>query len=307
MISFTNQIKDEICRTKPFRKNLFRAQCCGLFLCGKDYTQNKMRLTTENRQVAKLYASAIGSLFPLVGSITIQTRLRADGRDFITVSVDDSNDRSAILSSLAPDDFLWDDANVVSAFISGVFLACGSIIAPQKSYHLEFALPRFELAQTIIPPLQTLGLNPKQLIRRGIPILYFRESEQIEDLLARMGAPLCAMEMMDVKILKEMRNKVNRVTNCETANIDKTVAAALEQQREIEYIQTAQGLESLPSELAELATLRLQNPELSLRELGQLLVTPLSRSGVNHRLQRLMEIAANIRKKAGTVRDPEPF
>ncbi len=131
-------------------------------------------------------------------------------------------------------------------------------------------------------------------------MLYYRESENIEDALTAAGAPKSAMELMEVKIVRDMRNKVNRVTNCETANIDKTVTASARQIADIEYLILSLGLEGLPEELREVAVKRMENPELSLRELLGTLSEPLSRSGLNHRLSRLSRMAEELRTRTQT-------
>ena len=132
----------------------------------------------------------------------------------------------------------------------------------------------------------------KHAVRKGAQLLYLKESEQIEDMLTFMGATKASVHMMEIKIYKELRNKANRVTNCETANIDKTVNAATAQVEQIQWLLECRGWGGLPEELWELAQLRLDHPEMSLRELGEALSTPLSRSGVNHRLKRLTQLAA---------------
>lgn len=167
-----------------------------------------------------------------------------------------------------------------------LFLSCGSVTDPVKGYHMEFTLP----SQDLVTPITELlfFLVPfKHTVRKGTHLLYLKESEQIEDMLTFMGAPRASVHMMEVKIYKELRNKANRVTNCETANIDKTVNAATAQVEQIQWLLERGGWAGLPEELRELARLRLDHPEMSLRELGEALSTPLSRSGDYHRFKRL--------------------
>ena len=189
-------------------------------------------------------------------------------------------------------DLLGGDAGT-AAFVGGAFLACGSFADPEKKYHLEFAVPREEICGTLTGILQEVGFFPRITVRRSLPLVYSHDSEQIEDLLTFMGAPITSLDVMNIKILKERRNAANRAFNCDNANIDKVVSAAVVQ---IEAIQ-AVGIENLPEELRPLAILRLENPDDSLRELGQKLSPPLSRSGVNHRLERILALA-NERKNA---------
>lgn len=165
---------------------------------------------------------------------------------------------------------------------------------PEVDYHLEFSVPFLNLSRDLVTLLRELGLSAKQARRAGGYVVYFKESESIEDCLTLMGATSAALELMGVKMVKDIRNNINRVTNCESANIDKTVAAAAVQSEALRKIERTVGLDALPEELREIAYLRLENPELSLRELGEALDRPLTRSGVNHRLRRILEFAEKL-------------
>ena len=167
---------------------------------------------------------------------------------------------------------------------------------PERDYRAEFVVPARRLCDDLETFLGESLAPPKRTVRRNDYLLYYKESEHIEDLLTYIGAPKSSLELMEVKIVKEVRNKVNRATNCETANIGKTVAAAMGQVRAIQRIEATCGLGALDEELRELARLRLENPELSLRELGAALSSPISRSGVNHRLRRILEFAEELEK-----------
>ena len=194
-------------------------------------------------------------------------------------------------------DFAWVPEEEAAAFLSGAFLACGAVSDPEKGYRVEFATQHQPLADDLAALLAEVLAPPKRTVRRNDYLLYYKESENIEDLLTYLGAPKSSLELMEVKIVKELRNRVNRATNCETANISKTVNAALAQIEDIRLIEASGGVGALDEELRELARLRLQNPDMSLRELGQALTSPISRSGVNHRLRRISEYAAELRKK----------
>lgn len=176
-------------------------------------------------------------------------------------------------------------------------MTCGTMTDPVKDYHLEFVVPFMNLAKdlsAIIREAYELDLQPGLLNRKGAFVVYVKGSERVADLLTFMGAGNAAMELMQAKMLKEVRNNVNRKNNFETANIDKTASAAAAQVIAIEKILNSSGISSLPEELQELAMLRYRNPEMSLRELGETLSEPLSRSGVNHRLQRIIELAGAL-------------
>ncbi len=174
----------------------------------------------------------------------------------------------------------------------GAFLSCGTVTDPQKDYHLEFSVAHRRLAQdlvTLLEEIEGLRIQPSVTRRKGSYVVYIKGSEQIADLLTFMGAPSASMALMQAKMVKEVRNYVNRTTNFETANIDKTASASARQVAAIHGLEETVGLEQLPEDLREMAYLRLQNPDMSLRELGEAL--SISRSGANHRIQRLMELA----------------
>lgn len=184
----------------------------------------------------------------------------------------------------------------LGVFTAGAFLACGSVNDPAKEYHLEFAVPGEKLAGQLVSLLSDIGVSAKTAIRRGQYIVYIKGSESIEDTLTFIGAQQCTLELMNVKIYKDVRNKANRIANCDSANIDKVVAAAMKQQEDIMLIASTAGLDTLSDELREVAELRLENVGMSLQEIGNSLSEPISRSGVNHRFRKLAKIADEIRQ-----------
>jgi hypothetical protein len=185
--------------------------------------------------------------------------------------------------------------NSLGVFTAGVFLACGSVNDPSKEYHLEFAVQGEELAGGLSMLLGDIGVNAKTVLRRGQYVVYIKGSESIEDTLTFIGAQQCTLELMNVKIYKDVRNKANRIANCDAANIDKVVKAALKQIEDIKLIEQTIGFESLSEELREVAELRLENTDMSLQEIGENLSEPISRSGVNHRFKKLAAIADMLR------------
>ncbi|PWL63102.1 MAG: DNA-binding protein WhiA [Oscillospiraceae bacterium] len=301
-MTFTYKIKSEIYRSKAFRGPRRAAQAYGLLLFGKHFGEEAIGLVTENKRVTKLYANAITDLVGITESITIK-ETKHTGNSVFAVSVDSREDREKVLAFFGHREGaegirmenLAEEGDL-AAFLSGAFLACGNVTDPQKSYHLEFVVPSPGLAQPLCDAIGLILPTPKLTRRRGQEIVYYKESENIEDLLATIGASTAALELMEVKIYKDMRNKVNRVTNCETANIEKTVTAAMQQIEDINLILRERGEGALEDDLRELAFLRLQNPEMSLRELGENLSENISRSGVNHRLKRIGALADEIRR-----------
>ncbi|MGN0597052.1 MAG: DNA-binding protein WhiA [Ruminiclostridium sp.] len=182
-------------------------------------------------------------------------------------------------------------------FLRGVFLACGSISDPNREYHLELTLSTEEKCNAVFSLINEQGMSIKKSSRGGQAFLYAKESERISDFLTYIGAMIHSMEIMNVKIYKDVRNNVNRAVNCEAANIGKTVAAAQKQVEDIELIAERSGLNSLSEDLRQVAEMRLENRDMSLREIGEMLNPPISRSGVNHRLERISKIADSLRNK----------
>lgn len=181
------------------------------------------------------------------------------------------------------------------AFVRGIFLANGSISDPQKSYHFELVFAHRRQAEQLRSLLRSFDVEAGIVVRKNASVLYVKEGAQISDLLNVMEAHVALMELENVRILKEMRNSINRQVNCETANINKTVAAATRQIEDIKLIRDTIGFDELKDELKEMAELRLSYPESSLKELGTLLSVPIGRSGVNHRLAKLCEIAEGLK------------
>lgn len=187
------------------------------------------------------------------------------------------------------------------AFIRGCFLASGSISAPQKGYHFEIVTVSEARALQLQQLIHSCGIEAKTVVRKKYHVVYAKEGEQIADLLSLMEAPKARMDFENIRILKDVRNSVNRKVNCEAANLNKTANASLEQVRDIEYISEYYGLESLPENLKQAARLRLEKPDASLTELGKLMDPPVSKSGVNHRFKKLKALANAVREKGGRL------
>ncbi len=182
------------------------------------------------------------------------------------------------------------------AFLRGIFLATGSVSDPSKAYHFEIVVRNKDMATYIRDVIQSFSLDAKITKRKKYYIVYLKEGAMIVDMLKVMEASVNLMDMENVLILKEMRNDINRRVNCETANIKKTVNAARRQIHDIEYIMQTKGIQYLSPSLREIAQLRLEEPDANLNELGEMLNPPVSKSGVNHRLRKISEIANELRE-----------
>ena len=187
------------------------------------------------------------------------------------------------------------------AFIRGAFLAAGSMSDPKKSYHFEIVCAVEEMAEKIRDVICSFGMDAKIVSRKKSFVVYLKEGSQIVDILNIMEAHVSLMELENVRILKEMRNSVNRKVNCETANINKTVSAAVKQVEDITYLRDHIGFDNLPENLVETALARLSNPDATLKELGESLSPPVGKSGINHRLRKLSEMAERVREQGGIL------
>lgn len=304
-MSFSKETKKELCTAPVTRAEDGEALIYGMLLFSKVFSPSAISFTTESREAAQLYSEKVSSDMSVIADISVTlTRKGSEGKSWC-LSIPDSGDCKKIFDHFGHDPMSpslrinrsnIDEDGTIPYFLRGAFLVCGNVSDPVKDYHLEFAVPHMNLAKDlarIISETELLG-TPKTVRRKGSYVVYIKESDAIADLLTYIGAPMSALEIMQQKIYKSVRNKVNRQINSETANSNKTALASAKQIAAIEKISRECGLDSLTPDLRELAQIRLDNPEYNLRELGEALSTPISRSGVNHRLARIMKIADKI-------------
>ena len=302
-MSFSSEVKKELCAVQCFDREMLKAELYGMLLFGKVFRSNEILFTTENAYAAKRVTFLLENLYMPIIEKQTALRVRSGDSHLYKIRVVDTADCARIFADFGHTSsqvtLRVNRANVPgeefsSAFVRGVFLSCGSVSDPMKSYHAEFYVPFKNLStdlSKILTEVTECDFSPKTVVRGGNYIVYFKGSEQICDLLTYMGAPIQAMEIMGTKAVKQVRNNVNRRINSEVANISKVVSASVKQVEVINMIKNSVGLESLPDDLKEIAYLRLENPDMSLRALGENLHPPISRSGANHRMQRLMEYA----------------
>lgn len=300
-MSFCADIKKEISASPLPHACCRRAFAYGLLQCAHAFSLEEMSILTEHRSVAAAYAAVITALFEDV-SFFEQTLPRKSG-SYYSVSVADEEDRRTILESFghSGDEFSMrlNRANIdcnscATAYMRGAFLACGAVSDPESDYHLELSIPLYKLSIDLLTLIEEADIPIKHMVRKGCHVLYLKSGEHIADFLALIGSQSGALAIHQTIIMKEIRNSVNRRTNCESANLDKTVAAATDQLKAVQHIADNGGLSQLPPELEELANMRLAHPEYSLRELGEAFDPPLSRSGINHRLKRIVEFAQKV-------------
>ena len=297
-MSFCSKVKNELLNLRP-------SGCCkssyvyGFMLFGRSFSIKKIVLQTGNENVAKGYFDAIFSVYKVKPHITEGGSIRPTYK----AEVVSEADRLKILASMdfgvtdsAINDELFLRECCPAAFIRGAFLACGNINDPEKEYRAEFNIKNEPLAEEFSKLLCGFGVNMKKSVRKNGVQLYTKDSAAIEDLLTLMGAGKVTLDIMDTKIMKSVKNNINRARNCDNANISKTVEASIKQRTAIEYLEQADRLYSLPQELLDAALLRKNNPEATLKELCKLSDTPLTVSGLNHRLAKIIAIYDEMKK-----------
>ena len=303
-MSFSQNVKEELCSVITDRDKEY-ACLYGMLLFCRHFGADEILFQTENKLAADMFKKLSDKVIGRKDMISVTETSKKNGAVLYSLFVSEESDREEIIfryriSSRSLIHRIQTDVihnNNVFAFLAGAFLSCGSMTEPIKEYHLEFAVPFEELCTDLRDLIEGLGITAKYVERKGVYVLYFKGSEDIEDMLTLMGATHSSIELMNVKILKDVRNKANRIANCDAANIERTLKASEKQIADIEYIMNTDGLESLSPELRNMAELRLENPDVSLKELGEMLDKPVGRSGANHRLKKLMEIAESIRDR----------
>jgi len=291
-MSFCSDVKNELINIRP-------SACCkpsyiyGFMLFGRSFSIKRIALQTGNSNVAKEYADIIKHNYKAQVDITVGGTVRPTYK----AEVKSESDRLKILamidfgiSETVIDRSLFLRDCCVPSFIRGAFLACGNINDPEKEYRAEFAVKNEALADDFNSILQEHGITMKKTSRGKVTVLYTKDSSVIEDLLTLMGDTNRTLDIMDTKIMKSVKNNINRARNCDNANISKTVEASIKQRTAIEFLEKSDRLYSLPAELLEVALLRKENPEATLKELCKISPTPISLSGLNHRLKRIIEI-----------------
>lgn len=294
-MSFSSEVKTELCRPKPARKCCALAEACGILLYCNRFAPNEVKIITESAPFAQrlpgLFHRAFGLSFDGTGDPSAPKRV---------FSISDREKLALLWDTCAFDPTgpahhinfgLLEERHCRLSFLRGAFLAGGSVTDPLKGYHLELATSHSFVSREMTALLRELGYAPKETQRKGSHVTYFKQSETIEDLLTAIGAPVSAMEMMNAKAEKLLRNGVNRRVNCEAANVGKTVDAALQQRQAIRILRESGAMENLSGKLQEAARLRESYPELSLSQLALLCDPPVTKSSLSHRLRRLIQLS----------------
>lgn len=300
-MSFATNLKDELCKDVPEQESALHALLYGFLLFSHKFSADEISFAVVHEPTARLFAEALATHCGISAKIVFHERARGT---LYKVSIEKASERRKILETFyhmpKEPSLRINRANIeneedVPFFLRGAYLVCGSLTDPNKEYHLEFGVSYMNLSKDLATLIGEVLPQPKSTVRRGAYIVYYKESENIEDIITYIGAMISSLELMNIKIEKDIKNRVNRRMNCDSANMDKTLNASMQQVEDINYIFEKKDESFLPDELLQVAKLRLENPEMSLRELCESVEPPLSRSGVNHRLKKISEIANAIR------------
>ena len=290
-MSFSSDIKQELNKTSSLvNKELVKYELIGYLISGNIDVigNNKIKFSTESDYNINRFSK-------LLSNLNINHQIDIVGKNFVITAKIEILDKIEIKqNTIYLKDVTGENQENLKSIIRGVFLGAGSINNPERKYHLEIVLSNIEIMEEIVEILNIFEIKVKTLESKNKYSIYIKESEEISKFLALIGASKAVLKFEDIRIQKEMRGKVNRLVNCETANLNKTINASIEQIEAIEKIQKAGKFNKLDDNLKEIAILRLENPDMSLIDLGKKLKTPIGKSGVNYRLKKIMEIAKSL-------------
>lgn len=296
-MSFSYDTKNELCRLPVQKLCCARAEAYGILLYCNTFQSSEVRIITENPH----FAARLPKLFRRAFNLRFDALPESDAPGKRVFRITERQKLDHIINHLGYDPrqntvlhinfALLEEECCRAAFLRGAFFAGGSITDPLKRYHLELTTSHGQVSRELEVLLRECGYPPKSLSRNGSFITYFKQSDQIEDFLTMIGAPVAAMHVMSAKLEKDLRNSVNRRLNCDSANLDKAVEASQEQMDAIRKLQAAGLLDQLSDKLQLTAAMRLENPELTLSELAGEFDPPVTKSCLNHRLRKLMELA----------------
>lgn len=298
-MSFCKDVKNELSAIRV-------SECCklplayGFMLFGRAFSSRRISMQTNNRKTAEYYAALLYDIFKAKTEICVGGSVRPTYK----AQVVSEADRLKILAAYdygiaeSPIDLeLIDRECCFQSFVRGAFLACGNINDPEKEYRAEFMIRSGDIARDFGELLSAHGITLKKTERGNKTVLYTKESGLIEDLLTLMGLPHRTLDFIDTKIMKSVKNNINRANNCDSANISKTVEASIKQRAAIEYLRRTDRIDSLPHELLKAALLRENNPEATLKELCAMSDEPITVSGLNHRLNKIIELYNELKNR----------
>ena len=301
--SFSANAKAELCKNNPQKQCCALAECFGVLLFCNSFGADGIRIITESRE----FAQRLPKLFRKAFGVTLDLLPEQESAGKLNFQIADSQKLSVIMHAYGfdPSDTVSLHINLAvveddcckTSFLRGAFLAGGSVTDPGKAYHLELTTVHQSVSREAYALIEeVLGFYPKTVARGGGQVLYFKQSDQISDCLAYLGAPVASMGIIEAKLEKELNNKVNRRCNCDEANTSKVVEAAQEQLAAIRLLKEMGKIEQLPAKIQQAALAREQNPESSLTELAALMEPPISKPAMNHRLKKLVQLAQEVQQ-----------
>lgn len=301
-MSFSTDVKTELTGLIP-SVCCTKAEAFGMLLFGRSFSISEISLMTEIKNVAERYCTSIRDLT----GITPEINCSKAGN--YKISIPKKADRQKILEffgytgkeiSLRINLSNLEQTNedcCSRSFLRGAFLVCGSVTDPEKDYHIEFSVTKAKLCEDLMQIIDDLGLKCKKIIRNNSYVVYAKEADSVEDYIAIMGANNASLDVMRTRAMKDIKNQINRRSNFESANMLRSIEAGLKQVDTIEEVLSKIKLSDMTKDLAELCSLRLENPDISLDELGKMMTPELSRSAVSRRFKKLEKIAAELKTK----------
>lgn len=303
-MSFSSEIKHELCMLDDLKPCCKVAQIYGLSLFGCYFFDSKVYVKSENKEICELFAQLSAEYMGFIADINSYYRNKnklvycanlAYERDNLTFIKKFGHKSDEI--NLKINKINFKDENCIKAFIRGAFLSCSSVTDPNIEYRIEFKTKYLKLSEqfiNLIKSIEALNISPKISNKKGYFIVYIKGAEAVSDVLTFLGAHNSVMNFIQVKILKEIRNNINRTNNFETANIDRTVKASVKQLNAIKIIDERKGLNFLDEPLKKVAKVRMENPQSSLNELCKF-IPGITKSGLNHRLNKIVSISEKLK------------
>ena len=294
-MSFSKKMKEELSKINNLtNKDAVKSEFIGYLISNNtNVIKNKIKYSTESE-------FNINRFSKLLNNLNIDYTIELQGKTYIIsfnkVAFEEIEYNGKKIQ-ICNEKFNIENDLTKRAFIRGTFLGGGSLNNPSNKYHLEVVLSNLKNAEVIIEILNSFDIHAKILERKNATSIYIKDSEEISKFLALIGANKAVLDFEEIRVVRDTRNNVNRLVNCETANLNKIVNAAVEQIQNIEYLKKIKKFEELPENLKQIANVRIENPEASLVELGQMLENPIGKSGVNHRLKKICEIAEEFKTK----------
>ncbi|MDD3839891.1 MAG: DNA-binding protein WhiA [Clostridia bacterium] len=321
-MSFSTKVKNELARIEGDNAADKKAELAAFVqMAGTIQIKGNKRMnllvSTENAAIARRIYSSIKKLYRVQSDVIVRKgkKLKKCNRYIIAITypgmarkvlvdlgiLEKSKSGTMQLSNSIKEDMIKSES-AKRAYLRGAFIGGGSVSNPEKTYHMEFVCHNREFSQCLSQLINSYNLSSKIIDRKGNYVVYLKEGEQVAEVLKIIGAFSSLLKFEDIRVYKDIRNNINRLVNCETANISKTIDAAVRQIDNIMYIKESIGFNKLPDNLREIARLRLENTHASLKELGQMLSPPIGKSGVNHRLRRLEKIAQDLKMRRGSFK-----